>query len=184
MTCLPRQCSLMHNSQQAEERVSLHLPLGDAPNAFSFYLCIRCEFAFLAKKPSSGVNILSSWRAASEDRVERVKRREAMTKLDTEQRKDGEPPPPRLLLHGHPSTTKEAELQLIRSVAHTLIMGFKSLMYTLSSFGNTLQVRCFLCRPTSPPFPWLPCAGSCTRCHVTALHVCVIGITSAVRASS
>ena len=81
--------------------------------------------------------------------MERVKRREAMTKLDAEQRKGGGPPngepPPRLLLHGYPTTTKEAELQLIRSVAHTLIMGFKSLMYTLSSFGNTLQA------PPPPP---------------------------------
>lgn len=55
------------------------------------------------------------------------------------------PQRPRQLLHGHRTNGKETELLHVRNVAHTLIMGFKSLLYTLSSFGNTHQVTARKC---------------------------------------
>lgn len=97
--------------------------------------------------------------------MERVKRREAIMNLDKEREANDDdkagpaaaaddgagpsvgdapnailPQRPRQLLHGHRTNGKETELLHVRNVAHTLIMGFKSLLYTLSSFGNTHQV--------------------------------------------
>ena len=100
--------------------------------------------------------------AAAEDRVERVKRREAMLRLERGSRPTttgaaagggsgaaAAAPQSRQLLHGHPGSRKETDLLHIRQIAHTLIMGFKSLLYTLSSFGNTHPVR--RCCPPPPP---------------------------------